>query len=109
MADTDQALEIRTLEPGERTLLDVGGEIDVHTCAELERSVRDAYGAGATSVVLDVADVAFIDSSGLRSLIALQREAGERGGALELRAASRPVVRLLEVTGLSGMFPVLEG
>jgi anti-sigma B factor antagonist len=108
MADTDQALEIRTLETGERTVIDIGGEIDVHTCSELESAVREAYGAGATGVVLDVADVAFIDSSGLRSLIALQREAGERGGSLELRSASRPVVRLLEVTGLSGMFPIIE-
>ena len=108
MNDMDQALSISSRSDGDRSVIDVGGEIDVHTCSELEEAVRAAYAAGGSRVVLDVAGVGFIDSSGLRSLITLQQEAAAQGGGLQLRSPSRPVVRLLEVTGLTGMFPVAE-
>jgi anti-anti-sigma factor len=108
MNEMDQALSITMTGDGDRTVIEVGGEIDVHTCSELEDAVRKAYGPGDANVVLDVANVGFIDSSGLRSLITLQQEATAGSGTLVLRAPSRPVLRLLEVTGLTTMFPVTD-
>jgi anti-anti-sigma factor len=108
MNEMDQALSITTTAESDRTVIEVGGEIDVHTCNELEEAVRKAYGSGGANVVLDVAGVGFIDSSGLRSLITLQQEAATTDGTLTLRAPSRPVMRLLEVTGLTAMFPVSD-
>jgi stage II sporulation protein AA (anti-sigma F factor antagonist) len=108
MNEMDQALSINTRREGAQSVIEVGGEIDVHTCSELEEAVRSAFSASGNDVVLDVAAVGFIDSSGLRSLITLQQEAAAGDGGLRLRAPSRPVVRLLEVTGLTGMFPVAD-
>ncbi|MCU1346522.1 MAG: anti-sigma-factor antagonist [Acidimicrobiia bacterium] len=108
MNEIEQALTISTTDDGGRRIIAVAGEIDVHTCSELEDAVRKGYGSGGTQVVLDVAGVGFIDSSGLRSLITLQQEAAATEGALQLRSPSRPVLRLLEVTGLTSMFPVVE-
>ena len=108
MNEIEQALTISTMADGDRSVIEVGGEIDVHTCGELEDAVRKAYGANGNQVVLDVAGVGFIDSSGLRSLITLQQEVANRTGTLQLRAPSRPVLRLLEVTGLTSMFPITQ-
>jgi|SRR4051794_1502458 len=106
MNEIEQALTITTTADGDRSVIAVGGEIDVHTCGELEDAVRRAYGTGGSQILLDVSGVGFIDSSGLRSLITLQQEVANNNGALQLRAPSRPVLRLLEVTGLTSMFPV---
>jgi anti-anti-sigma factor len=108
MNEMEQALSISTTAEGDRSVISVGGEIDVHTCSELEDAVRKAYGSGGAKVVLDVAGVGFIDSSGLRSLITLQQEAAGTEGTLQLRSPSRPVLRLLEVTGLTAMFPLTD-
>ncbi len=55
-------------------------------------------------VVIDLGDVAFIDSSGLRSLLAASRRAQERGTTVVLRSPSREVRRLLEITGTTAQF-----
>lgn len=109
MNDTDDQLKITSTSEGGTARLAVAGEIDVHTCTQLEQAVRQELDRGGHDVVLDVGEVAFIDSSGLRSLILLQRDAGERGGTLRLASPSRSVRRLLEVTGLTDMFLPDEG
>ena len=110
MSDADSTnLQFERHADGESCVLTVYGEIDVHSSTELEREVRDVLGEDPfRHLVLDVAGVGFIDSSGLRTLIALEREAHDKGRSFALRAASRPVVRLLEVTGLSDQFEMLE-
>jgi anti-anti-sigma factor len=86
----------------------VSGELDVHTCGELEKALVELAHAGRNHVVLDLGDVAFIDSSGLRALIVGQRALSERGGELELRNLSPMASRLLAVTGLNDVFGLDE-
>lgn len=57
-------------------------------------------------VVLDMAGVFFIDSSGLRSLLSATRRAGERGGKVVLRSVGPEVTRLLEITGTLDHFDI---
>jgi anti-sigma B factor antagonist len=59
-------------------------------------------------VVIDLAAVEFIDSSGLRSLLGASRRAHERGTVVVLRNASSGVLRLLSITGTTEQFQ-LEG
>ena len=78
----------------------VAGEVDAHTSAELEQGFERALEAGATTVIVDVAKMSFIDSSGLRVLVQTRKRLVDAGGSLELRQPSETVVRLLELTGL---------
>jgi anti-anti-sigma factor len=87
-----------------RDVLRVAGEVDLGVVDELldhalERLVRS--GAG---IDLDLGGVTFIDSSGIGALIRLRNEAVKGDTSLRLRNVSAPVVRLLQVTGLSGSF-----
>jgi anti-anti-sigma factor len=100
----DQILQISP-DPGSSGRLVVRGEVDVQTAPLLERAVTDVFDAGTRHVTLDLADVGFIDSSGLRTLIALQRRAETEEGTLRLTPQSRAVMRLFEVTGLGELFP----
>jgi anti-anti-sigma factor len=53
-----------------------------------------------------MAEVSFMDSSGLRVLLDLHQRAGEAGRRLVLRTPSQSVTKLLEVSGLSDHFTV---
>ena len=81
----------------------VGGEIDASTAPTLEQAFDDLP-TGDGRVVLDLSDVSFIDSSGLRVLIALAGRADEQGRPLVLDRPSPAVARLLEITGLVELF-----
>jgi anti-sigma B factor antagonist len=81
----------------------LSGEIDAHTAPALEGAVS-ALPSGSDAVSLDVRDVSFIDSSGLRILIGLAKRASEARRPLRIDHPSPTVVRLIEITGLGEMF-----
>lgn len=72
------------------------GELDISTVATLDRALRQAQ-READLVVLDLTDVAFMDSSGARLLAAASRRMRWRRGRLVLDAVPDPVDRLLRL------------
>lgn len=75
------------------------GQIDAHTAPSLEKAL-DGLAAEAT-VSLDLSQVTFIDSSGLRVIVRTHKRLAETGGQLVIAEPSEPVMRLLEITGLT--------
>ncbi len=92
-----------------RTVMSVGGEIDLYTAPRLHGELVTALsGGGPVQIVVDMSGVEFCDSTGMNVLLAAQRRAREQGGDLEL-ASPRPAIRkILQVTGLESVFTVLE-
>ena len=85
------------------SLLIVGGDLDVAAGADFVGAVDDALSAegSPTLVEIDLGAVEFIDSSGLRALLQVQQNYGER---IRIGAVSAAVQRLLELTGTSDHF-----
>lgn len=79
------------------------GEVDAHTAPTLAQRFRTLP---AGDIVIDMADVTFMDSNGLRVLIDLQQRAVEASHRLILDAPSPSVIRLLEVSGLTDHFSI---
>lgn len=77
----------------------VAGDVDAHTCPDLATELDPLPGSG--DVRLDVADVGFIDSSGLRVIIAAHQQAEENDRKLLIERPSKSVTRLLEISGLT--------
>ena len=98
--DLEQPLRITSGREGDVAVLTLAGELDPHTAPALAEELDDAIGGGATTVVLQLAELSFIDSSGLRVVISAHRRLDEAGGRLVLRTPSDTVRRLLEITGL---------
>ncbi len=94
-----------TAEPG-TVVLTLRGELDPHTAPIFDDHVRRALDAGATTVIVDLAALSFIDSSGLRSVIGAHKTLEERGGTLVLRSPRSTTQRLLDVTGLTELLTV---
>ena len=100
-ADLEHPLTITLEASGPETVLALTGELDPHTAPLLQEQI-DAVrsSAGATTVVLELSGLTFIDSSGLRVVISTQKALAADGGRLVLRGPSETARRLLEITGL---------
>ena len=87
-------------EPG-RLVLEVTGEVDLANCAQLESAVVAALGAAEPpgALVLDLAEVSFLDSSGLRVL--LTGAGAARTGGVDFSVIPSAVVsRVFELAGI---------
>jgi len=93
-----------TVEHGPEGAIVVHGDIDVAGGPILEAAILDSEAAGP--IVIDLADVVFIDSSGLRSLLGASRRARDRGQVVTLRRVGPEVRRLLEITGTTEHFVI---
>jgi anti-anti-sigma factor len=81
----------------------VRGEIDAHTYAIIDQALE---GGGPVTRV-DLGDVTFIDSSGLRVLVRHHQDRQRNGGRLDIVGPSRAVQRLFEISGLNGQLNVV--
>ena len=85
----------------------VAGEIDGSTVAELREHI-DAARDAQTTVLLDLADVGFMDSTGLRVLLDASRDAADANRPFFIVRPSAIVQRLIELSGTAAELPLVE-
>jgi anti-sigma B factor antagonist len=88
--------------------LELSGDIDMATAELLAEGVAQAVAVGATLVVLDMREVAFIDSTGLATILAAN--AASRRGTFDL-AIVQPqdrVMRVFDVSGTTELLPIVH-
>ena len=99
-------VEVRDGRAGRRVVRLVG-PLDIATSGAAEEALRSASEGGAP-VRLDLTDVTFLDSSGMRSLLRAYRLAAERDAAFEVVPGPPPVQRVFQVTGLADQLTFVE-
>jgi anti-sigma B factor antagonist len=100
----DSPVEIAVRQDGRGLVITVAGEVDIATSPELRDACLEAVNNGAGPVGLDLGGVTFLDSSGISVLVQARQRLAAMGRGLELRAVSRPVRRVFEVSGLAAIF-----
>lgn len=96
-----------TVETGPTTTIVLVGDLDPATAPQLEAAVAEAAAAdGVDQVVLDLAGLTFIDSSGMRVFVLAREDLTSRGRGLQLRNPSANTRRLLDITGLGEIIAV---
>jgi anti-anti-sigma factor len=98
------------LDDGVRVIA-VRGELDLDTAPGLEAPLEEAIVAGDASILIDLAECEFIDSTGIALIVrAWQRldHDGEGSGRLVVCARNEQVRRVLDITGIELSIPILE-
>lgn len=88
----------------------VRGELDLSTAPDLAEDLRAARDAGGRSILIDLSDCEFIDSSGLAVIVESWRDVEGRQGddRLVMCCAGVQVQRLLRITGTDEAIPVFD-
>lgn len=99
-------------EPGVR-VFKVLGELDMNTAPELDRSLNEALAEPETSIMLDLSDCEFIDSTGIALIVRawqrLDRNGGGDGnGRFVVCCVNHQVRRLLRITGVESSISMHE-
>ena len=97
-------LDLSTRPLGDRAVVSVAGEVDLDTASELGEHALDALHHVSPRIVLDITGVTFMDSTGLKVLVSVERRAQLAGGSFVLVGASPAVLRILTLTGLDQVF-----
>jgi anti-sigma B factor antagonist len=84
----------------------VSGEVDVYSAPALKDQLTGLLKSGASSVVVDLTDVAFLDSTGLGALVEARAATSEAGGSLPLVCNQDRILKLFRITGLDGVFAI---
>jgi anti-anti-sigma factor len=100
-------VKVGDLEHGVRTI-SVRGELDLSTAPELEEPLERVLDSGDGSVLIDLSNCEFIDSTGIALIVrAWQRlDSGETSRSLVICSHNDQVRRVLEITGLELSIPV---
>jgi anti-sigma B factor antagonist len=99
-------LTLTTREEGDRTVVVVGGEIDVYTAPKLREQLVDLVNAGRYHLVIDREAVDFLDSTGLGVLVGGLKRVRAHDGSLRLVCTQERILKIFRITGLTKVFPL---
>lgn len=86
----------------------VAGELDVATAPRLREILYQVVARGEATVVLDLLEVTFLDSTALGVLVGGLKRCRELGGELRLVVAEPRIVKIFEITGLATVFTISD-
>jgi anti-sigma B factor antagonist len=102
------ALSINLSRDRDRLIVTLHGDLDAHAAPALADVLLAAVECQEHTVLVDLAGVGFIDSSGLTILLSAHRRLGRAGGWLIAVDPSPAVVRIFEMTGLDNTISVIR-
>jgi anti-sigma B factor antagonist len=89
------------------TVIDLSGRITLgEGCTQLRQLIRDLLGKGTKHILVNLADVTYIDSSGIGELVSAFTAVSNQGGQLKLLNLTKKVHDLLQITKLYTVFDV---
>jgi anti-anti-sigma factor len=89
---------------GTSVRLRLDGEVDADTVHLVEDAMSPALDPRCTRLVVDLADVSFMDSSGLRVLVVARNALDDRGAEIVIADVNDQLRRLFEISGLISVF-----
>jgi anti-sigma B factor antagonist len=91
-----------------RTVLEIGGEIDVYTAPMLRERLIELAASGANQLVVDLSRVEFLDSTALGVLAGAHRRLRAAAGSLTLVCPHERILKIFRITGLDSVFDIYE-
>ena len=101
------SLKLNTREVNDVIIIDLSGRLTMgEACAAIRDEIRDEISQGHRKILLNLADVSYIDSAGLGELTAAYTTTKNREGQLKLLNLTKRVQDLMQITKLYTVFDV---
>ena len=101
-------LELRSERRDDEHVIALAGELDLDGAQRVAQELRRAEATDARRVVLDLRNLQFIDSNGIRLIVEADERLRTEGERLALIRAPRPVQRVFELTGVAERLPFVD-
>ncbi|PKL23013.1 MAG: hypothetical protein CVV47_16970 [Spirochaetae bacterium HGW-Spirochaetae-3] len=89
-----------------RSVISPSGRLNAISASDLKKEIARQVASGRISLVIDLKDTAFIDSSGLSALVSGLRSTRERGGSLALSGLNEQTATVFKLTLLDRVFQI---
>ena len=104
----DVPLTVDLEQAGDVLMVRASGELSRSTAERFEVELGQGIDGDASTVVLDLSGVGFIDSTGLRSVLRIANHSRRKGGRLRMRSPSAAVQDALEWGGMGRLLPLAD-
>ena len=102
-------LSIKERQSGDVTILDLSGKITIgEGSVQLREEVRKLLDAGKKNILLNLGEVAYVDSSGIGELVSSYTTTSNQGGHLKLLNLTKKIQDLLMITKLLTVFETFD-
>ncbi len=98
-------MNIETRQVGETVILQVIGRLDAENATVFEAQCESQISQGINQLVIDVGDLEYVSSMGLRSFMLIGKKLQEKGGKLRVCRQRGLVKQVFEITRLNSIFP----
>ena len=103
------SVKLTTRQVNEVTVIDVSGRITLGEGSSLLRDeLRSLIGSNRRKILLNLADVSYVDSSGIGQLVAAFTTVSSQGGQLKLLNLTKRLKELLQLTRVISIFEVFD-
>lgn len=99
-------VRVQSARDGSTVVVSVSGEIDVYTAGSLRKHLTCVIDRDHADVIVDLAEVTFMDSTGLGVLIGSVKQVREFGGRVRLVVVENKIVDFLRYTAVTQLFTV---
>lgn len=106
MSDTELSISVEALKRVD--LITVNGRIDSSNAHQLDNMLKESMGNGRHNLVIELSQVGYMSSAGLRSLVGALRECKKHRGDVRLANVSERVSEVLDLAGLDSLFQVYD-
>lgn len=106
MLDVNQPFQIRDDDVQGVPVVVIAGELDVATAAPLRNRLQELLEEGQSTIVVDLLDVTFLDSTAIGVLVGALKACRAVGGDLLLAVTEPRIAKVLEITGLDEVFSI---
>jgi anti-anti-sigma factor len=101
-------LSLATKTRGLAAIVHAGGTLDLHGAADFDREIDRLLRGSTREIIVDLRQIEFMDSIGLRSLVRGHRVALRAGVPLWIVRGGAPVAQVLRMTGLDMTLPLID-
>ena len=102
-------LKVDVREEGNTRVVYLNGEVDVYTASKLKEKIIPLAEESNKTLIVDLSDVNYIDSTGLGIFIGALKCTDKSGSSLKITGVNSRVQRLFEITGLSEVIEIDTG